>query len=67
MNNIIIEAKSNYGKKHVSNHGDSYSFIKIVERVFRNGNFLVMLKSNKDNAKILVNIEHDKDLIVKFN
>ncbi len=62
--NIIVEAKSDYGKDVVSEHGKEYKYIKIVEYVY-NGDFLIMIKSVKDNKGILVNI-HDKDFIVKF-
>jgi len=64
--NVILEAKSFYGRKNVSNHGKEYSFVKIAEKV-SNGNYLILIKSIKDNAKILVTLENDKDFIVRFN
>lgn len=63
--NIIVEHKSDYGKETISNHGNKYTYIKIVEYYY-NGDFLVMIKSVKDNKVILVNIESDKDFIVRF-
>jgi hypothetical protein len=63
---IILEAKSFYGRKNVSKHGKEYSFVKIAEKV-SNGNYLILIKSIKDNAKILVTLENDKDFIVRFN
>lgn len=63
--NVVVEPKSDYGKEVVSKHGTEYTYIKIVEHV-GNGDFLVMIKSVKDNKGILVNIEMDKDFVVKF-
>lgn len=63
--NIIVEPKSDYGKEVVSKHGKEYIYIKIVEHV-GNGDFLVKIKSMKDNKGILVNIEMDKDFVVKI-
>jgi len=63
--NVIVEPKSDYGKEILSKHGKEYTYIKIVEHV-SNGDFLVMVKSVRDRKRILVNIEIDKDFIVKF-
>lgn len=63
--NIILEHKSNYGKEVVSKHGKEFTYIKIVEHV-SNGDFLVMIKSVKDGKGILVNIDADKDFVVRF-
>lgn len=63
--NVIVEPKSDYGKEVVSKHGKEYKYIKIVEHV-SNGDFLVMIKSIIDSKGILVNIDVDKDFIVRF-
>ncbi len=63
--NVIVEPKSDYGKEVVSQHGKEYTYIKIVEHYY-NGDFLVMIKSVKDSKGLLVNIEVDKDFVVKI-
>lgn len=63
--NVIVEPKSDYGKKTISNHGNKYTYIKIVEYHYK-GDFLIMIKSVIDDKAILVNIDEDKDFIVKF-
>ena len=64
---VVLEAKSPYGRKNVSQRGKEYDFIKVVEKI-SNGDFLILVKSKKDNtSKMLVNIESDKDFIVRFN
>lgn len=65
--NIIVEAISEYGRKRISINGDKYYFVKIAEKVIYSSNFLIVIKSVKNQSKMLVNIEFDKDFIVKFN
>jgi hypothetical protein len=63
--NVVVEHKSEYGREVVFKHGKEYTYIKIVEYVY-NGDFLVMIKSVKDGKGLLVNIQEDKDFVVKF-
>lgn len=63
--NVIIEPKSDYGKEKIFNHGKEYEYIKIVEYYYT-GDFLVMIKSIKDQTKLLVNLESDKDFTLKI-
>jgi len=62
---IIVEAKSKYGNESVLNHGEAYTFVKVVERVY--GNPLIMIQSKKDEHRLLVNVSDDKDFVVRFN
>ena len=64
--NVILEAKSEYGVDNIFSHGSEYSFVKIVEYNY-DGDFLILIKSARDNTKIVVNVETDNDFIVKFN
>ena len=63
--NIVVEAKSKYGNDSIFSHGEEYKFVKVVEKVY--GNPLIMIKSIKDDHKLLVNVSDDKDFIVRFN
>ena len=64
--NVILEAKSEYGVDSVFSHGSEYNFVKIVEYNYH-GDFLILIKSARDNTKIVVNVETDNDFVVKFN
>ncbi len=64
--NVIIKPKSSFGYLATSVHGKEYNLIKIAEKT-HGSNFIILIKSVKDNSKLLVNIEKDKDFVVKFN
>lgn len=63
--NVIIQAKSAYGRDKIFHHGNEYTYVKIVEHYY-NGDFLIMIKSNYDDTKILLKLETDEDFIIKF-
>ncbi len=61
--NILLHAKSDYGIRRVANLGNEFLFVKIVEYTF-GGDFLILVKSIKNNNKIVVTLESDKDFKV---
>ncbi len=65
--NVILAARSEYGKDRIALNGNKYYFVKIAEKVIWSADFLILIKSIKDDSKMLVNIECDRDFIVKFN
>lgn len=64
--NILLHAKSDYGRKQIVRHGNEFLFIKIVE-YHECGDFLILVKSIKSNIKIVVILESDNDFKVMLN
>lgn len=64
--NIILRAKSDYGREKISKHGYKYEFVKIVEGG-QNGDFLILVRSKEDKSKIIVKVESDIDFKVMLN
>lgn len=64
---VILKAKNNEAQEIISKNGNIYKFLKIIGNI-RNSNFVILLKARGGSeANILVNIERDKDFVVKFN
>lgn len=64
--NILIEAKTRFGKNIVRENGSLYKFIKRMGE-FNEKSCVIKIKSLDTEKEIIVKLEKDADYVVKLN